>query len=130
MAAPVVSRGTKGGYLIVRTDKSGFIAANTTQIVGANTSGEVVTGMTLSSIYFGATGANVALMGWTIARGANTILQVSGTGFQKFQEDAIVLESTADAAANVVFTKVGAGPASLVLKFHKSGYKIAGGSSY
>ena len=130
MPAPVVSRGTKGGYLTIRTDKSGFIAANTTQIVGANTPGETVTAMTLSSAYYGSTGANVALMGWTVARGANTILQVSGTGFQKFQEGGIVLESATDASANVVFTKVGAGPAFLVLKFHKVTYKIAGGSQY
>ena len=86
--------------------------------------------MTLASIYYGASGANAATMGWSIARGANTILQVAGTGFQKFQEDAIVLESSADAAANVVFTKFGTGTASLVLKFHKTGYKITGGSQH
>jgi hypothetical protein len=66
---------------------------------------------------------------FTIKRGANTVLVLSGQDYFDLSDSRIIDNMGGEPQANVVVTKTGAGPSTLILKLHKVS-AIAGGSSY
>jgi len=122
----VVNKGTKGGYATGIYTSGGYVAIGSTNaVVAANTAGETVSEMFISSVSWSA--ANNVV--YTVARGANTVLNLSGSGHFNFQKEGVILETGGESAANCIITKNGAGVTSLVIKLHKRS-AITGGSSY
>ena len=122
----ITSKGTRGGYVVGNFSAGGFIApASSNQVVGANTALETVNEMFITDVFY-ATSNGVT---YTVKRGANTVLQVSGAGDFHFAERGVTLEVGGESAANCVIVKTGSGVASLVIKLHKRS-SIAGGSIY
>jgi len=122
----VVSKGVKGGYVTAIFESGGHVqlnSANTT--VSANSAGETVNEMWISTVMVAAANA----VTYTVKRGGNTVLQLSGVATFKYQDAGIQLETGGESAANVVVTKNGAGVASLVVKLHKR-TSVTGGSQY
>ena len=71
----VVNKGTKGGYVTGIYTSGGYVAIGSTNaVVAANTAGETVSEMFISSVSWSA--ANNVV--YTVARGANTVLNLSG----------------------------------------------------
>jgi len=122
----IVNKGTKGGYVTAIFTTGGFVAPSSTNaVVAANSAGETVSEMLISSVSFSA--ANNVV--YTVSRGANTVLNLSGTGHFNFQKEGVILETGGESAANCVVTKIGSGVTSLVIKLHKRS-AISGGSVY
>lgn len=123
----VVTKGIKGGYVIGNFSAGGFIALNSSNaVVGANSAGETVQEMYISVVQWSTSNG----VTFNVKRGANTVLNLGGaSGVFDFQAAGIGLETGGEAAANVVVTRSGTGPASLVIKLHKRP-AIAGGSIY
>lgn len=116
----VVNKGLKGGYVTAVFSAGGFITPNINQVAkAANTVGEVVNEMFISDVSWNIGGANNA--SFTISRGANTVLIVSGPGSGRFdfQGAGITLETGGESAANCVVTRSGTGAASVVIQLHK-----------
>lgn len=121
-----VTKGTKGGYVVANFITSGAVYLNSASVtIGANTGGETVNELFLTHAHVSAANGVV----FNVARGANTVINLSGTGSISLQDTGIALEVGGESAANVVVTKLGTGVASLVLKFHKRS-SITGGSIY
>jgi len=113
----------KRGYIVIRTDASGYLNLNG-GTNPANAAGETVSEMVISKITWSnsPSGANAS---WTIARGANTVWSCYGqNGSIDFQVAGTPVEvSTGDRTANVVFTLANGGghAGNLLLKIHKKG---------
>jgi hypothetical protein len=123
----VVSKQVKGGYIVAKFHASGYISLNSsTQFVGANTSSaETVRSMNLTEArYVTANGVY-----FTVARGGNTILVLSGDGTMDFDSNGYIDNTGGEASANCVVTKVGTGPSTCILTFRKLS-SITGGSQY
>ncbi len=122
----VVNKGIKGGYVTGNFSAGGYIALNSSNaVVAANSAGETVQEMAISVVSWAAANG----VTFNIKRGANNVLNLALNGTMDFQAAGIGLETGGEAAANVVVTRAGTGPASLVIKLHKRPV-IAGGSSY
>ena len=122
----VVNKGIKGGYVTGIFSAGGYIALNSSNaVVAANSAGETVQEMAISVVSWAAANG----VTFNIKRGANNVLNLALNGTMDFQASGIGLETGGEAAANVVVTRAGTGPASLVIKLHKRPV-IAGGSSY
>jgi hypothetical protein len=82
----------KGNKLVVRAT-----ATTTQNLTSANTdAGETVRGLVLNQVYWTSNGT------WTVARGANTILVLTGEGYFDFAGTGVALGE--DSSANVVLT--------------------------
>lgn len=126
MADGIIRKDFKGGYVVARYTATGFFNRNTPG-VGANSIGEVVQSMNISSMAWST--SNGAY--FNIARGGNTVAVISGQGpVQDYQASGFYIDSEGgNPQANVVITKVGAGPSWVVMKLHKRA-AIVGGSTY
>lgn len=126
-AEGIVNKHNKGGWVIAKFNASGFIKMNhPTATIGANSAGETVTRLNIISAEWSC-GNNVH---WVVQRGANTILLLTdGQHVMDLSDSRLIDNGTAEATSNVVVTKVGTGPATLILKLHKQ-TSITGGSQY
>lgn len=127
MADGIVNKHVKGGWIIAKFNASGFIKPNhSNPLIGANSAGETVEAMNIISAEW-SIGNNAH---WTVARGANTVLILTDGQHCFDLSDSRVLDGLGgDPQANVVVTKVGSGPGTLILKLHKK-TAISGGSQY
>jgi hypothetical protein len=122
----VVNKGVKGGYVIGNFSAGGFITRNSSNVVvAANSAGEIVQEMFISVVSWSAANG----VSFNVKRGANNVLNLAQTGTFDFQALGVGLETGGEAASNVVVTRSGTGPASLVIKLHKRA-AITGGSEY
>jgi hypothetical protein len=126
-AEGIVNKHNKGGWVIAKFNASGFIKRNhATATIGANSAGETVTRLNIVSAEWSC-GNNVH---WVVARGANTVLLLTdGQHVMDLSDSRLIDNGDAEATSNVVVTKVGTGPATLILKLHKT-VSITGGSEY
>jgi len=126
-AEGIVNKHNKGGWVIAKFNKSGFIKANhPTATIGANSAGETVTRLNIVSAEWSC-GNNAY---WEVKRGANTILLLTdGQHVMDLSDSRLIDNGDAEATSNVVITKVGTGPVTLILKLHKT-VSITGGSQY
>ena len=127
MAEGVINKHVKGGWCIAKFHSSGAIYLNSANpLLGANSGGEVVRSMNIISAEWSA--GNGAY--WVVKRGANTVLTLSeGQDVFDFSDSRLIDNYGGEPQANVVVTKVGSGPTTLILKLHKQS-AIAGGSQY
>ena len=123
----IVNKHVKGGWFIAKFNTSGFIKRNhATATIGANSAGENVTRMNIVSAEW-SIGNNAYCQ---VQRGANTILLLTdGQHVFDMSDSRLIDNGDAEATSNVVVTKVGSGPATLILKMHKT-VSISGGSGY
>ena len=114
---PITTKSNKpGGYVVFRTTSSDGFKLNHATLPSANNAGEVVTEMRISEVLWSVKGAQT----WTVTRGSNTVLVVSGSGHHDYQGNGIRLEaSQGDLIANVHCVLSG-GEGTIVLKMHKS----------
>jgi secreted protein with Ig-like and vWFA domain len=67
---------------------------------------------------------------WEVKRGSNTVLLLTdGQHVFDMSDSRLIDNGEAEATSNVVITKVGSGPGTLILKLHKT-TSITGGSIY
>ena len=127
MAEGVINKHVKGGWCIAKFHSSGAIYLNSANpLLGANSGGEVVRSMNIISAEWSA--GNGAY--WVVKRGANTVLTLSeGQDVFDFSDSRLIDNYGGEPQANVVVTKVGSGPTTLILKLHKTS-AITGGSQY
>jgi len=128
MANGILTKSVKGssGYVVLRFVSSGGLRLNAnSSFSGANAVGEVVQSMNIVGIFYSC-GNNVV---WTVKRGGNTVLQLSGADSANFQEGILPDTLGGEPQANVTVTKVGAGHSVLLLKLHKRS-AVTGGASY
>jgi hypothetical protein len=131
----IMNKQTKGGWIIAKFHNSGGIklnAADTTTgggvpVWGANSAGETVVSMNIISAEVNCGGANNVY--FEIKRGASMALVLSGTDYFDLSDSRLIDNTTAMSTSNVTITKVNTGPATLVLKLHKT-VAITGGSRY
>jgi hypothetical protein len=126
-AEGIVNKHNKGGWVIAKFNATGFIKRNhATATIGANSAGETVTRLNIVSAEWSC-GNNVH---WVVSRGANTVLLLTdGQHVMDLSDSRLIDNGDAEATSNVVVTKVGTGPATLILKLHKT-VSITGGSEY
>ena len=93
--------------------------------LGANGPGEVVQTMNIVDIKYSI--ANNAF--YTIRRGANTVAVLAGTDNWALNDGMLIDTQGGEPSANVVVTKTGAGPSTMIIKLHKRS-AVAGGSIY
>ena len=127
MAQGVVNKHVKGGWVIAKFHSSGAVYLNNSNgLLGVNSSDETVTRMNIVSAEW-SIGNNAY---WTVQRGANTVLVLSdGQHVMDFSDSRLIDNYGGEPQANLVVTKVGSGPSTLVLKLHKTS-SITGGSGY
>lgn len=126
--AGIVLKSTKGGYIVAKFLNDGFIKMNhVTTNIGANSAGETVTSMNIISMQVNIGGANSCY--FTIKRGSNTICTLTGQDFFDLSDCRLLDSEGGNPQANVVVTKTGDGPSTLVLKIHKQ-CAISGRSIY
>jgi hypothetical protein len=127
MAQGVVNKHVKGGWVIAKFHSSGAVYLNNSNgLLGVNSSGETVTRMNIVSAEW-SIGNNAY---WTVQRGANTVLVLSdGQHVMDFSDSRLIDNYGGEPQANLVVTKTGSGPSTLVLKIHKTS-SISGGSEY
>ena len=131
----IMNKQTKGGWIIAKFHNSGGIklnAADTTTgggvpVWGANSAGETVVSMNIISAEVNCGGANNVY--FEIKRGASMALVLSGTDYFDLSDSRLIDNTPAMSTSNVTITKVNTGPATLVLKLHKT-VAITGGSRY
>jgi hypothetical protein len=128
----IMNKQTKGGWIIAKFHNSGGIKLNAidattngTPVWGANSAGETVRSMNIISADVNC-GNNVY---FEIKRGASTVLVLSGQHYVDLSDSRLVDNTTAMQTSNVTITKVNTGPATLILKLHKT-VAITGGSQY
>ncbi len=126
-AEGIVNKHVKGGWVIAKFNTSGFIKRNhPTATIGANTAGETVTRLNIVSAEW-SIGNNAY---WEVKRGSNTVLLLTdGQHVFDMSDSRLIDNGEAEATSNVVITKVGSGPGTLILKLHKT-TSITGGSIY
>jgi hypothetical protein len=127
MAQGVVNKHVKGGWVIAKFHSSGAVYLNNSNgLLGVNSAGETVTRMNIVSAEW-SIGNNAY---WTVQRGANTVLVLSdGQHVMDFSDSRLIDNYGGEPQANLVVTKVGSGPSTLVLKIHKTS-TLSGGSEY
>ena len=127
MAQGVVNKHVKGGWVIAKFHSDSAIFLNSANpLLGANSASETVTRMNIVSAEW-SIGNNAF---WTVKRGANTVLVLSdGQHVMDLSDSRLVDNYGGEPQANLVITKTGAGPSTLILKLHKV-TSIAGGSGY
>lgn len=124
----VVNKGIKGGYVTAIFNAGGYIPLSSSNAArSANSAGETVQEMFITDVFWNTGGANSVV--FTVARGANTVLTLTGTGHWNFPENGIALETGGESSANCVVTRSGAGPGTVIIKLHKR-TAITGGSQY
>ena len=112
--AITVKQNKPGGIVVVRDTATGYISLNSAS-VGANAVNETVEEMYITGIKWSVSGTET----WTIARGANTVAILAGSGSHNYDDDQMRLEdSVASFTSNVVYTKSG-GTGTILLKLHK-----------
>jgi hypothetical protein len=127
MAEGVINKHVKGGWCIAKFHSSSAIFLNSANpLLGANSAGETVRSMNIISAEWSC--GNGAY--WTIKRGANTVLTLSeGQDVFDFSDSRLIDNYGGEPQANLVVTKTGSGPTTLILKLHKTS-AISGGSQY
>jgi hypothetical protein len=127
MAEGIVNKQVKGGWCVAKFHSTGAVYLNSANpLLGANSAGETVTRMNIVSAEW-SIGNNAY---WTVKRGANTVLVLSdGQHYMDFSDSRLIDNYGGEPQANVVITKTGSGPSTLVLKLHKTS-SISGGSGY
>jgi len=130
----IMNKQTKGGWIIAKFHNSGGIKPNAvdattngTPVWGANSAGETVASMNIISADVNCGGANSVY--FEVKRGASMVLVLSGQSYHDLSDSRLVDNTPAMATSNVTITKVGTGPATLILKLHKT-VAITGGSRY
>ena len=130
----IMNKQTKGGWIIAKFHNSGGIKPNAvdattngTPVWGANSAGETVASMNIISAEVNCGGANNVY--FEIKRGASMALVLSGTDYVDLSDSRLIDNTTAMSTSNVTITKVNSGPATLILKLHKT-VAITGGSRY
>lgn len=122
----IVNKHSKGGWIVAKFHASGFIKPNhPTATIGANTAGETVEALNIISAMVNV--SNGAF--FTVQRGANTVLVLSSDDDIDLSDGRLIDNMGGEPQANVVVTKTGAGPSTLILKLHKRS-SITGGSIY
>jgi hypothetical protein len=126
-AEGIVNKQNKGGWVIAKFNAPGFINLNhPTATIGANSAGETVTRLNIISAEW-SIGNNAY---WEVKRGSNTVLLLTdGQHAFDLSDSRLIDNGTAESTSNVVITKVGSGPGTLILKLHKT-VAITGGSEY
>ena len=126
-AEGIVNKQNKGGWVIAKFNASGTINLNdATATVGANSAGEVVTRLNIISAEW-SVGNNAW---WNIKRGSNTVLNLTeGQHVFDLSDSRLIDNGDAESTSPIVITKNGSGPATLILKLHKT-VAITGGSEY
>jgi hypothetical protein len=127
MAEGIVNRHVKGGWFIAKFHSGGYVSLNSaTAAIGANSAGETVRSMNIISAEW-SIGNNAY---WTVKRGANTVLVLSdGQHVFDMSDSRLIDMEGGNPSANIVVTKTGSGPSTLILKVHKT-TSINGGSGY
>ena len=124
----IVAKQSKGGFVVAKFTSSGFIKPNhVTSNIGANTAGETVQSMNITSMQVSTGGANSCY--FEIRRGANTICALTGNDYLDLADGRMLDTEGGNPQANLVVTKIGTGPSLLILKLHKIS-AISGGSTY
>lgn len=123
---PIVSK-QKSGWVVARFVATGAIYPNNSNaLLGANNAGETVNSMQIISAEWSI--GNGAY--WQVQRGANTVLLLTEGQHCFEMTDSRVIDSLGgEPQSNVVVTKVGSGPGTLILKLHKK-TAMSGGSTY
>ena len=130
----IMNKQTKGVWIIAKFHNSGGIKPNAldattngTPVWGANSVGETVRSLNIISAQVNCGGANNVQ--FEIKRGASMVLVLSGTDYIDLSDSRLIDNTTAMSTSNVTITKVNTGPATLILKLHKT-VSITGGSAY
>lgn len=125
---PVVNKHTRGGWVIAHFVASGAVYLNSANpLLGVNSAGETVNRMNIVSAEW-SIGNNAH---WTVSRGANTILNLTDGQHVFDMSDSRQLDNLGgNPTANLVVTKVGSGPGTLILKLHKQVQITGNGSQY
>lgn len=114
---PITVKTTKGslgtGTVVVRDVATGSIDLNGAP--GANAVGETVTSMTISEVAWSVSGSNT----WTLARGANNVLVLAGSGQMKFDDSQLKLEQNNLEEIDDISWTLSAGTGSIVIRVRK-----------
>jgi hypothetical protein len=122
----ITNKSIKNGYVTINVGSGGaFYLNNSGAGLGANGPGEVVQTMNIVDIKYSI--ANNAF--YTIRRGANTVAVLAGTDNWALNDGMLIDTQGGEPSANVVVTKTGAGPSTMIIKLHKRS-AVAGGSIY
>lgn len=122
----ITSKSIKNGYVTINVGSGGSFFLNTsTANKGANGPGEVVQTMNIVDIKY-ATANGVY---YTIQRGGNTVAVLSGNDNWALNDGMLIDNLGGEPSANVVVTKTGAGPSTMIIKLHKRS-AVTGGSIY
>jgi len=124
----IVAKQSKGGFVVAKFTSGGFIKPNhATSTVGANTANETVQSMNIVSMQVNCGGANSCY--FEIRRGANTICALGGEDYLDLSDGRMLDTEGGNPQANLVVTKIGSGPSTLIVKLHKIS-AVSGGSTY
>jgi len=128
MADGIQLKQTRGGYIVAKFNASGFLKLNhSNPLIGANSAGEIVQEMNIVSAEW-SVGNNAY---WQVQRGANTVLLLTdGQHCFDLSDGRRVDGLGGEPVANVVITKQGSGPGTLILKIHKRVAITPNGSTY
>ncbi|MDP7365835.1 MAG: hypothetical protein QGH83_01035 [Candidatus Pacebacteria bacterium] len=107
----IVDKNIKGGYVTLRFNNTG-----SSWLHEANGVGETVNSMKLSNVLWSANQSGT----WTIQRGANVVLTLTGSGRWDLHQEPIVVENAGEQVSNVVCSMSANANGCLILKFHKS----------
>jgi len=122
----VTNKSIKNGYVTINIGSGGSFFLNTSASgTGANGPGETVQTMNIVDMKFSI--ANNAF--YTIKRGANTVAVLAGNDNWALNDGMLIDTAGGEPSANVVVTKTGAGPSTLLIKLHKRS-AVTGGSIY
>lgn len=106
----ITGRYLANGYILLNGGES-----------NANQAGETVNTLYITNVMWSCGGANSPY--WEINRGANTILNLCGSGVHNYADESMRLELGGDGAANVQISKIGTGPTTLVIQLSKQATK-------
>ncbi len=122
----VTVKGIKGGYVTINVGSGGaFYLNNADTTISANGPGETVQAMNIVNIKCST--SNGAF--YTVRRGANVVSVLSGNDGWDLMDGMFIDNLGGEPQANVVVTKTGAGPSTLLIKLHKRS-AVTGGSIY
>lgn len=112
----IISNGINGKTILHYVANATVVVAGNNSVSNVATSTEVITGATIRQVLWGTdTGA------WTVKRGANTVLVLSGTNQLPFS--AFNCPVNVDKAANVVIT-LSSGTGFIILELQKEGTPV------
>lgn len=116
----------KGGFVTINVGSGGaFYLNNSNSVISANGPGETVQAMHIVNMRC-STG-NGAF--YTVRRGANVVAVLSGNDGWDLMDGMLIDNLGGEPQANVVVTKTGDGPSTLLIKLHKRS-AVSGGSIY